>query len=99
MGFSIKTKINSSSKIIKDHGLDENGRVQKFVRDEADRLMNPYIPFQGGGLRRNKTYPNNWTIKYTSPDAHYHYTGKLMLAENGSSWAKKGEKKHVSKGT
>lgn len=93
MGFSIKTKINPSSKIIKDHGLDENGRVQRFLRDEADRLMNPYIPFKEGALRRNKTYPNNYSIKYTSPYSKYHYYGKLMLAKNGSAWAKTGEKK------
>lgn len=58
-----------------------------------DRLMNPFIPFKEGDLRRNKTYPNNYSIKYTSPHAKYQYYGKLMLAKNGSSWAKLGEKK------
>ena len=46
-----------------------------------------------GELAKLKTYPNASTIKYTSPYAHYQYTGKLMLAKNGSSWARKGEKK------
>lgn len=96
MGFKITTKINSSSKIIKDHGLDGNGRVQRYIRDEADRLMNPYIPFRDGGLRRNKTYPNNHSIKYTSPYSHYQYQGKSMLTKNGSSWAKLGEKKEYT---
>ena len=44
-------------------------------------------------LAKLKTYPSNHEIKYTSPYAHYQYTGKLMLAKNGSSWAKLGEKK------
>lgn len=92
-GFKITTKINSISKILKDHGLNNDGRVIKFVRDDADRLMNPFVPMDNGMLRRNKAYPNNHSIKYNSPYAKYQYYGKLMLTKSGSSWAKKGEKK------
>lgn len=92
-GFTVKVKINSTNKILKDHGLDQDGRAIRFLRDDADRLMNPYIPMDNGILRRNKSYPSNHEIKYTSPYAKYQYYGKLMLAKNGSSWAKKGEKK------
>ena len=91
--FNVKVKMNSANKIIKDHGLDSNGRATRFLRDEADRLMNPFVPMDNGMLRRNKTYPNASTIKYTSPYAHYQYTDKLMLTKSGSSYAKKGEKK------
>lgn len=92
-GFSVKVKMNSTNKILKDHGLNKDGRVTRFLRDDADRLMNPFIPIDNGMLRRNKTYPSNHEIKYTSPYAKYQYYGKLMLTKNGSSWAKKGEKK------
>lgn len=92
-GFKVKVKINSINKILKDHGLNQEGRAVKFLRDDADRLMNPYIPMDNGMLRRNKAYPSNHEIKYISPYAKYQYYGKLMLAKNGSSWAKKGEKK------
>lgn len=92
-GFTVKVKINSTNKILKDHGLDQDGRAIRFLRDDADRLMNPYIPMDNGMLRRNKSYPSNHEIKYISPYARYQYYGKLMLAKNGSSWAKKGEKK------
>lgn len=92
-GFKVKVKINSVNKILKDHGLNQDERVVKFLRDDADRLMNPYIPMDNGILRRNKSYPSNHEIKYISPYAKYQYYGKLMLAKNGSSWAKKGEKK------
>lgn len=95
--FNVKVKINSRNKIIKDHGLDNNGRVIRFMRDEGDRLMAPFVPGGAGEtLEKLKTYPDNKTIKYTSPHAHYQYTGKLMLAKNGSSWAKKGEKKYYT---
>ena len=66
-GFTVKVKMNKTSKIIKDHGLDKNGKVTRFLRDDADRLMNPFIPMDNGMLRRNKTYPKNNEIKYTSP--------------------------------
>lgn len=95
-GFTIKTKINSVGKILKDHGLDKDGRVIRFIRDEADRLMNPFVPMDNGMLRRNKTYPNNHSIKYVSPYSQYMYYGELMLSKSGSSWAKLGEKKVVS---
>lgn len=94
---NIKTKINSASKILKDHGLDKDGRVIKQATTTADRLMMPFIPGGAGGmLARLKTYPKANEIKYISPHAHYQYTGKAMVAENGSAWAKKGEKKHYS---
>ena len=85
--------MNSVNKIIKDHGLNKDGRVIRFLRDDADRLMNPFVPMDNGMLRRNKTYPKNNQIKYTSPYAKYQYYGKLMLTKNGASWAKLGEKK------
>ena len=97
MELNVKVKMNPVNKIIKDHGLDKDGRVVRHLRDTADRLMMPYIPGGAGGqLAKLKTYPSNHEIKYTSPYAHYQYTGKAMVAENGSAWAKKGQKKHYS---
>ena len=99
--FTVKIKINSTNKIIKDHGLDRNGRVTRFLRDEADRLMNPFVPMDNGILRRNKTYPKNNEIKYTSPYAKYQYYGKMYISpklgvsgiplKSGRWWSPKGE--------
>ena len=72
-------KLNPTNKIIKDHGLDENGAVTRFLRDDIDRLMDPYIPMDRGILKNTKTYPNNHSIKYTSPYAHYMYKGKKAV--------------------
>ena len=97
MKLNVKVKMNSINKILKDHGLDKDGQVTKYLRDSADRLMTPFVPGGSGGeLAKIKTYPSNHEIKYPSPSAHYQYLGKLMLAKNGSSWAKKGEKKHYT---
>lgn len=94
--FNIKVKMNPVNKILKDHGLDKDGRVTRYLRDTSDRLMNPFVPMDTGMGRRNKTYPNNHSIKYTSPYMKYLYNEVLMLAKNGSSWAKLGEKKFKS---
>lgn len=95
-GFNFKVKMNSVNKILKDHGLNEDGRVVKFLRDDADRLMNPFVPMDTGMLRRNKTYPSNHELKYMSPYAKNMYNGKTMLTKNGASWARLGEKKIVT---
>lgn len=102
----IKVKINNVNKILKDHGLNDEGRVIQYARDEADRLMNPFIPMQNETLRRLKTYPSASKIKYTSPYAHYQHTGDEYISprlgvsgiplKSGRWWSPKGEKKKKS---
>ena len=103
MKLDVKVKMNSVNKILKDHGLDRDGRVVRHLRDTADRLMNPFVPMDNGMLRRNKTYPKNNEIKYTSPYAKYQYYGKMyispklgvsgILLKSDRWWSPKGEKK------
>lgn len=77
--FAMKLKLNSFNKIIKDHGLNANGSVTRFLRDDVDRLCDPYIPMASGLLKNTKTYPSNHEIRYTSPYAHYMYKGKKAV--------------------
>lgn len=104
---SIKVKMKSINKILKDHGLNEDGRVVQHVRDEADRLMNPFVPMgETGNLRRLKSYPSASKIKYTSPYAHYQHTGDEYISsklgvsgiplKNDKWWSPKGERKKKS---
>lgn len=44
MKLDVKIKMNPINRILKDHGLNKNGRVVRHLRDTADRLMMPYIP-------------------------------------------------------
>ena len=96
MKYEVEVKINNLNKLLKDHGLDEKGKVTEFFRGEVDRFCDAYIPYANGGLKINKRYPDEATIEYVSPYAHYMYKGELMLAKNGSSWARKGEKKYYT---
>lgn len=104
MKLNVKVKMNPVNKIIKDHGLDKDGRVIRYLRDTSDRLMMPFIPGGAKGtLAKLKTYPSNHEIKYTSPYAKYQYYGKMyispklgvsgILLKSDRWWSPKGEKK------
>lgn len=104
MKLDVKVKMNSVNKILKDHGLDKDGRVVRRLRDTSDRLMMPFIPGGAGGqLAKLKTYPSNHEIKYTSLYAKYQYYGKMyispklgvsgILLKSDRWWSPKGEKK------
>lgn len=79
MQVTVKVNMNNVNKIIKDHGLDKDGKVTKYLRDTVDRFCDAYVPFDMGPLKNNKRYPDNQSIKYISPYAHYHYKGKKAI--------------------
>lgn len=92
MNLNIKVKMNSHKRIIKDHGLDKDGRVTKFLRDDVYRLYEPYVPRENGDLYRNVTYPNNHSIKHIMPYSHYMYKGKTAVGASRP----KGVKRKIS---
>lgn len=91
-GFNITVKMNQASQIIKDHGLDENGRVTEFLRDTVYRLYEPYVPRNIGNLYRQVTFPNKHSIKHIVPYGHYHYKGKKAVGPSKP----KGVKRKIS---
>ena len=103
-GFKMYVKINEVNKIIKEHGLDKKGKVARFLRDDVDRHMGPFVPGgEGGTIEKLKTYPDNTSIRYTSPGSHYLYTGEMyispklgvsgILIKNDKWWSPRGETK------
>lgn len=54
-----------------------------------------FVPHDKGKLEKATIVNNGRRIIYSTPYARFLWHGKLMLAPNGSSWARKGEKKHV----
>lgn len=92
MKLDIKVKMNNVNKIIKDHGLDDDGSVTKYLRGVVDRFCDPYIPKASGTLSIDKTYPNNHSIRYVSPYAHYMYKGKVAVGPSRP----KGVKRKIS---
>ena len=81
--------------------IDQNLRnAQKLLNLQVVADSNEYIPFGAqGDLREKVCYPDGIygeVIEYNTPYAHYQYVGELYLAENGSSYAAKYEKKYPS---
>lgn len=79
MKINVVTTMLPFETIIKKHGLDDNGRVTIFLRNEVERFCDPYIPMDTGTLKNTKYYPNIRSIKYISPYAHYMYKGKVAV--------------------
>ena len=80
-------------------------RFKKMAREARDEFLKEviedtkeYVPNSGGRLERSVRIAggSRGKITYNTPYARYLWHGKLMLAPNASSWAKAGEKKHVT---
>lgn len=73
--------------------------TQKALDSQCIRLMIPYTPMLNGVLFKSATLGTvigSGEIKYNAPYARYQYYGKLMLAKNGSSYAKRYEQKYLT---
>ena len=87
----------SLGQIEKEHGINKNGFVQKYIDSECIRLMKPYTPMLSGVLIKSATLGStigSGEIVQIAPYARYQYYGKLMVSSiTGSAWATKGESK------
>lgn len=94
----INTHVGSVDISIDTSRLDKNiGEAQKLLNMQIVADCDQLIPFQQGALRNSVNYPqgiNGGEIEWNTPYAHYQYEGELYLAENGSSFADKYEKKY-----
>ena len=90
-------KLQPTSVIKANLGLNPNGKVQKYFTNLCYRYMDKYVPYDEGNLRKNvDIYPNK--IVYDSPYAHFIYEGILYVDPvTGSSWARKGTKKNTNR--
>jgi hypothetical protein len=77
-----KFKIHSLQKSLSGRGLEERGRVQKFIDSEVLRKSEPYIPMDTGKLKQSGisgTTIGSGKVVYNSPYARYQYYGKVMV--------------------
>ena len=79
--------------------IDNNLKSAQDISDQ--QVLNdmiPYMPFQQGAMVGATQIIEPGIISTNTPYAHYQYMGELYLAENGSSWAHKGEAKYPTDG-
>lgn len=68
--------------ILKKHGLDEGGLVQKYIDSEVIRMMDPYTPDRNGVLKQSiriHSKIGSGLLTQATPYAHYLYYGKLYV--------------------
>lgn len=87
----------SLEQIKREHGINKNGFVQKYIDSECIRLMKPYTPMLSGVLIKSATLGStigSGEIVQIAPYARYQYYGKLMVSRlTGSAYARQGESK------
>ena len=69
------------------------------VAEQALGDCNKYAPYDYGGLMDSSVIHSDTDsaeLVWNAPYAQYLYFGLLMLADNGSAWAKSGESKHLT---
>lgn len=92
----LTVKVNDKDTILRNHGLQEGGAVQKLVDVECMRYMSSYMPRRQAGELEHMmvlaTVIGSGQIDTPGPYAHYLHEGILYVSPTtGSSWAKKGE--------
>lgn len=94
-----RLELSSLADMLRQRGLEENGSVQKFIDSEVIRKCDSKVPMDQGELKRSvvaHSVLGSGIVKYATPYARYLYYGQLMVARNGSAWAKSGEVKYVT---
>lgn len=92
----VKAEIKPVQQILRNHGLQEGGPVQKLVDSECMRYMGDYMPRRQAGelehMMVTATTIGSGEIDTPGPFAHYLYEGILYVSPTtGSAWAKKNE--------
>lgn len=96
----INTHVGNVDIKIDTSRIDKNLKnAQKVLNEDVLNDTTPYVPKGGTGYLRGSGYipdPYGGEVIWGANYSHYIYMGELYLAENGSSWAKKHEKKFPS---
>lgn len=78
----VKAVFNAFSTVLKDHGLNKGGKVQKTIDSEVLRRSDPYVPMDTGALKKSGilgTQIGSGEVVYNAVYAdenYYHNAGK-----------------------
>lgn len=90
-------KIDPPNKMLEKRGLDDQGKVQKYVDKKVLQLSETYIPARNLVLTKSGTTGTvigSGLVQWVSPYARFQFYGKLMISPiTGSPYARMGEKK------
>ena len=73
-------QMNSISRIIRNHGVDQRGRVQLFLTNTINRRIGRYMPHLTGTMEaRQKHISSPTAIEVVGPNVKVMYYGKVMV--------------------
>ena len=75
-------KVSSPAKMLKNHGLDQGGAVQKFHTANVIRRIQKYMPFRTGEMIQRMVAQSPISepfVNVIAPYARFLYYGKLMV--------------------
>lgn len=89
-------EMKSTDIILKNHGLQTRGTLQKLIDSETMRYMSDYMPRRQAGelehMMTMATVIGSGQVEIPGPYAHYLHEGILYVSPTtGSAWAKKNE--------
>lgn len=92
----VQFDIKDKETLLRNHGLQKNGPVQKVIDSETMRYMSAYMPRRQAGELEHMmvmaTVIGSGEIHTPGPYAHYLHEGILYVSPTtGSAWAKKNE--------
>lgn len=79
MSTTVEVKVKPVAQILKDHGLEKNGRVQRYWTSIVSRRITRYMPFKSGVLATKLKLQTASKITVLGPYARYQYEGRAMV--------------------
>ncbi len=80
--FHGELELDKTKEILKRHGLDEGGYIQKYVDNEVLKRSSKYIPFRTGALMNMGilgTVIGSGEVAWLGVKPRYLYYGKVMV--------------------
>lgn len=78
--FTVRIDVSDTATLLKNHGLNPDGRVQAFFTSEVMKKAEPYVPYSAGVLRESaRVSEDKCAIIYETPYAHYQWVGELYV--------------------
>lgn len=80
MRMAVKVGLKSANQILKDHGLEKDGPIQRYWTSIVNKRLTKYMPFKSGALSTKlKLQLGQSKIMILGPYARYQYEGKAMV--------------------
>lgn len=81
----VRVEMNDAQKILKDRGLEKDGRAQLFLSNELRRRSDKYVPFRSGILK-NTPIVRPGQIIYNTPYARRQWYENKGNGLRGKEW-------------